>query len=107
MGPKVSYFFISLEKFTGHSLTRFQKKSGKKNRPETRKSLNALTHSKSEARKKKQRRKKKTAFLRTHSNFAQNWSKTKFSREIKKYDTFGGAFIWNSDKVSPNKSHIH
>ena len=49
----------------------------------------SLTHSFSEGGKKKQHWKKKTQFSLTHSTFAEKRSKTIFSGEIKKYDTFG------------------
>ena len=55
----------------------------------------SLTHSFSKGGKiKKQHRKKitgKTQFSHTHSIFAKKWTKINFSREIKKYDTFGSA----------------
>ena len=155
--PKVPYIFISREKFTRHSLTRFERilvflfpLFGKKNTNcfifFPRKSLQAThskkiwylqkkgqkkvlyavfrnfsnfggvfffpffsqkfsvfffprkslksTHSlkfKEPEKKKYSTGKKKTTFSLTHSIFDQKWQKLNFSREIKKYGTFGPA----------------
>ena len=67
--PKNFYvFFFSQEKFKIHSLTQIQEPGKKK-----------IQHWK----------KKITTFSLTHSIFDQKWQKLNFSREIKKYGTFG------------------
>ena len=66
--PKMlSIFFFPQEKFKIHSLTQIQEPEKK------------IQHWK----------KKITTFSLTHSIFDQKWQKLNFSREIKKYGTFG------------------
>ena len=103
--PKVPYFIFSREKFRPHSLTRFRGKlfffsenffSG----PNfsilailfffPRKSLESTHSLKLISRKKKYSTGKKKSFISlTHSIFPRKWQKLNFSREIKKYGTFG------------------
>ena len=93
VGIFVSRFFFRFILFLARVMAKTSSRGKKENKQcfffFHSKSLTALTHSKPEARKnKKQRQKKKTAFSLTHTNFAQKWSTTNFSREIKKYGTF-------------------
>ena len=81
IGPKVFFFFLLQEKFTRHSLTRFQ-------RPE----------------KKKQPRKKKTAFSLTHSKNHKNVQILNFSGEKKI------RYLWVNHNFSQHNSdfpHIY
>ena len=119
--PKLSYFFprkslylthqvfFSQEKFESHSRKKMiSAKKGEKGNFRVYRILEvfifsndffffrgkvhiSLTHSFSGSREKKTAVEKKTPFSLTHPIFAQKWQKLYFSRELKKYGSFGRA----------------